>query len=75
VSAPGAPPIVVIGTTNDPATPLSGATALADQLPDARLVVFEGEGHTAYGRSDCVDDAVDEYLLTLNPPPDGMRCS
>ena len=75
VNASGAPPIVVIGTTNDPATPLSGAVALAEQLPDGRLLVYEGEGHTAYGRSECVDDAVDEYLLTLTPPDDGTRCS
>jgi pimeloyl-ACP methyl ester carboxylesterase len=76
VDAPGTPPIVVIGTTNDPATPLSGAKGLAAQLADGRLLVYEGEGHTAYGgRSDCIDDAVDEYLLTLTAPADGTRCS
>jgi hypothetical protein len=76
VNAPGTPPIVVIGTTNDPATPLSGAEGLAAQLADGRLLVYEGEGHTAYGgRSDCIDDAVDEYLLALTAPADGTRCS
>lgn len=75
VHAPGAPPIVVLGTTNDPATPLSGARALASQLPDARLVIYVSEGHTAYGRgSSCVDDAVDNYLVKLTLPTNGTRC-
>ena len=41
----------------------------------ARLVVFEGEGHTAFNRgSDCVDDAVERYLVDLEPPADGLEC-
>jgi pimeloyl-ACP methyl ester carboxylesterase len=75
VRAAGAPPIVVLGTTNDPATPLAWAQALASQLESARLVVFDGEGHLAYGRGDeCVDGAVDAYLVDLEPPPPGLRC-
>ena len=71
----GAPPIVVIGTSNDPATPFKWAEGLASQLESARLIVFEGEGHTAYNRgSDCVDDAVDRYLIDLEPPADNTRC-
>lgn len=76
VHATGAPPIVVVGTSNDPATPLSGARALASQLSSGRLLVYQGEGHTAYGRgSGCVQDAVDRYLVSLVPPKDGTRCN
>jgi pimeloyl-ACP methyl ester carboxylesterase len=73
--AAGAPPIVVLGTTNDPATPLKWARALASQLESGHLVVYRGEGHTAYARGNsCVDGAVDRYLVDLTPPPDGLTC-
>ncbi len=76
VHATGAPPIVVVGTSNDPATPLSGARALASQLQSGRLLIFEGEGHTAYGRgSGCVQETVDRYLVSLVPPKDATRCN
>ena len=39
------------------------------------LMTYEGEGHTAYGRSNaCVQDAVDHYLLTGEAPADGTVC-
>ncbi len=73
--ATGAAPILVIGTTNDPATPYAWAEQLADLLSSGVLLTFEGEGHTAYGRSNqCIEDAVDAYLLTGEPPADGTRC-
>jgi pimeloyl-ACP methyl ester carboxylesterase len=75
ITAKGAPPIVVIGTSNDPATPLKWAVSLANELESGHLVVFEGEGHTAYQHGDdCVDDAVDDYLIDLKVPEDGLRC-
>jgi pimeloyl-ACP methyl ester carboxylesterase len=75
VKGAGAPPIIVIGTTNDPATPLRWAEALADQLESGVLLVLEGEGHTAYARGNaCIDDAVDRYLVDLEVPADGTRC-
>ncbi|GAA2722042.1 alpha/beta hydrolase [Cellulomonas aerilata] len=75
LTAPGAAPIVVIGTTNDPATPYVWAQGLAEQLESGVLVTWEGEGHTAYGRSnDCVADAVDGYLLEGTVPEDGLTC-
>lgn len=75
VSAPGAAPIVVIGTTNDPATPYVGAQALAKTLDSGVLVTFEGEGHTAYGRSNsCIADAVDGFLIDGSVPKDGLTC-
>lgn len=73
--AEGAPPIVVVGTTGDPATPYEWSQSLAQQLPGV-LVTYEGEGHTAYGygRSSCVDRVVDAYLISLTVPSPGTRC-
>lgn len=75
ITAEGAPPILVIGTTNDPATPYAWSEGLADQLRSGVLLTWEGEGHTAYGRSnDCIADAVDAFLLEGTVPEDGTRC-
>jgi pimeloyl-ACP methyl ester carboxylesterase len=76
IEARGAAPIVVVGTTRDPATPYRWARALSAQLSSARLLTYEGDGHTAYGRgSTCVDSTINAYLLRGTPPPDGKRCS
>lgn len=76
IEAKGAAPIVVVGTTRDPATPYRWARSLSRQLSSARLLTYEGDGHTAYGRgSDCIDDAIDTYLLRGTPPAEGKRCS
>ncbi|MDO8143344.1 MULTISPECIES: alpha/beta hydrolase [unclassified Isoptericola] len=75
VAAPGADPIVVIGTTNDPATPYVWSEGMADALDSGVLVTYEGEGHTAYGRSnDCIADAVENYLIEGTVPEDGLTC-
>jgi pimeloyl-ACP methyl ester carboxylesterase len=75
VSAQGADPIVVIGTTRDPATPYEWAVRLRKQLAKAALITFDGDGHTAYSRSNtCVDRAVDAYYLEGTLPEDGLRC-
>ncbi|MDR1512989.1 MAG: alpha/beta hydrolase [Propionibacteriaceae bacterium] len=76
ITAAGAAPIVVVGTTGDPATPYSGAVALAEQLESGVLVTFDGEGHGAYGRSDnaCVRQAVERYLLEGEPPAEDLSC-
>ncbi|OMI88433.1 proteinase [Streptomyces sp. M1013] len=76
IEAAGATPIVVVGTTRDPATPYRWAEALSDQLSSGRLLTYEGDGHTAYGRgSTCVDSAINTYLLRGTAPDDGKRCS
>jgi pimeloyl-ACP methyl ester carboxylesterase len=73
--AEGADPILVIGTTGDPATPYEWSTALAEQLESGVHVTWEGEGHTAYGRSnDCILDIVDSYFTDGTVPEDGARC-
>ncbi|MHC0432005.1 alpha/beta hydrolase [Streptomyces sp. O3] len=73
--AKGAAPIVVVGTTRDPATPYEWAEALAAQLDSATLLTYDGDGHTAYGRgSTCIDTAINRYLLQGDPPPDDTTC-
>jgi pimeloyl-ACP methyl ester carboxylesterase len=75
LTASGAAPILVVGTTNDPATPYAWAQGLADELESGVLLTWQGEGHTAYGRSnDCIADAVDEYLLEGTVPKEGTTC-
>ncbi|GAA1942474.1 alpha/beta hydrolase [Agromyces allii] len=75
IAAEGAAPIVVIGTTNDPATPYAWAVSLADQLDSGVLVTYEGEGHTAYNKSnDCVAGAVEQYFIDGTVPTDGTTC-
>jgi len=71
VTAPGSPPVVVIGTTGDPATPYAWSVALADQLSKGVLVTYRGDGHTVYreGSSKCVRDVVNHYLVTRVAPP------
>ncbi|CAL9526549.1 alpha/beta hydrolase [Streptomyces sp. enrichment culture] len=76
IEAKGAAPIVVVGTTRDPATPYRWAQALAGQLSSGRLLTYDGDGHTAYGRgSACIDRTINAYLLRGTPPKDGKRCS
>ncbi|MFI6034321.1 alpha/beta hydrolase [Streptomyces sp. NPDC051315] len=76
IEAKGAAPIVVVGTTRDPATPYRWAQSLSRQLSSARLLTYQGDGHTAYGRgSACVDSTINAYLLRGAPPAAGKRCS
>lgn len=75
LSAPGALPIMVIGTTNDPATPYPQAQALAKLLKSGVLITYNGEGHTAYTRSNsCVDTAVDRYFIYGRIPKSDPQC-
>ncbi|MER5749087.1 alpha/beta hydrolase [Streptomyces sp. NPDC002088] len=76
IQAKGAAPIVVVGTTRDPATPYRWAQSLARQLSSGRLLTYVGDGHTAFGRgSTCIDSAINTYLLHGTPPANGKRCS
>jgi pimeloyl-ACP methyl ester carboxylesterase len=71
----GAAPIVVIGTTRDPATPYEWAKSLAEQLDSGVLISRDGDGHTGYNKgNECVDDAVHAYLLDGEVPDDGLSC-
>jgi pimeloyl-ACP methyl ester carboxylesterase len=70
----GAPPVVVIGTTGDPATPYEYAVSMARQLRSGVLLTFKGQGHTAYGQSGCVQQRVVAYLVDGAVPRDGSTC-
>ncbi len=75
VTGPGAAPIVVIGTTRDPATPYEWAKALAGQLESGIFVSHDGDGHTVYGDGNrCIDRLVEDYLVNGEAPRDGVEC-
>ncbi|MFT4123551.1 MAG: alpha/beta hydrolase [Microbacteriaceae bacterium] len=75
ITAAGSPDIVVVGTTNDPATPYAAAQALAAELENGHLVTYDGEGHTAYnGSSECVDATVDAYFVDGTVPASDPLC-
>lgn len=75
IHARGAAPILVVGTTGDPATPYAWSKSLAEQLDSGQLLTWEGNGHTAYGGdASCVNDAVDAYLISGTMPKEGLTC-
>jgi pimeloyl-ACP methyl ester carboxylesterase len=75
IDANGSKPIIVLGTTRDPATPYEWSEALAGQLRTGVLVTREGDGHTAYGSGNkCIDEVVDDYLVEGKVPKDGTTC-
>lgn len=76
VHAEGAAPILVVGTTGDPATPYKWSEALAEQLDSAQLLTWQGNAHCAYGRgSSCITKAVDGFLLDGQLPEDNLTCT
>jgi pimeloyl-ACP methyl ester carboxylesterase len=69
-------PIVIVGTTGDPATPYAWAKGLAKLLPNSDLLTYVGDGHTGQGRGNgCIDDAIDAYFLKGILPSVGLRCT
>ena len=70
----GTVPILVVGTTNDPATPYVGAQDIHRRLARSRLLTFQSTEHGAFTRSDCVDSVIDAYLLDGHLPPTGKGC-
>ncbi|WP_338748624.1 alpha/beta hydrolase [Janibacter alittae] len=76
IEAKGADPVLIVGTTRDPATPYEWAVRLHEQIDNSAMITHEGDGHTAYMRqNDCVDSAVEEYWLTGElPEGDELTC-
>jgi len=73
--AHGAPAILVVDTTNDPATPWEWGVAVSKQLESGHLLTHRGNGHTIYAQGNsCIDAAVNAYLIELIVPPDGQSC-
>ncbi|MGY5128913.1 alpha/beta hydrolase [Streptomyces nigrescens] len=72
---PTAHPVLVIGTTYDPATPYSGAQAMAKELAHARLLTHHGYGHTALlNPSSCINAYESRYFIDGTLPPAGAAC-
>ncbi len=71
----GAPPILLVGGTNDPATPYEEAVAVSKQIEGSVLLTRQGNGHTSYDSSACTHAAEDAYLLNLTLPAAGTTCS
>ena len=76
ITGKDAGPIVVVGTTGDPATPLEGSQKMADALEDGHLVVVVGNQHTGYGVNECSSSAIEDYLIDPvgHVPAAGLRC-
>ncbi|HEX4434454.1 MAG TPA: alpha/beta hydrolase [Acidimicrobiales bacterium] len=75
VAAPGAPPILVVGTTNDPATPYAWAVNVSKELDRGVLLTHDGDDHVAYFSSACVRADVQTYLASGQTPPSGTTCT
>lgn len=72
--AEGAPPILVVGTKGDPATPYEQTPRLAEMLGVGVVLTWDGEGHTAYPETRCIASAVNKYLIEVKPPKPGTVC-
>jgi pimeloyl-ACP methyl ester carboxylesterase len=75
LTADGAPPILVVGGTNDPVTPYAWAQSVNRQLAGSVLLTRNGNGHTSYFASTCIQQAEDAYLINLTLPTDGTVCT
>jgi pimeloyl-ACP methyl ester carboxylesterase len=74
ITGKGAGPIVVVGTTGDPATPLDSTRKMALGLEQGILIVVDANQHTGYGANNCVVKAVDDYLIKLTVPANETTC-
>lgn len=75
ISASGSAPILVVGSTNDPATPYAWGVSLAKQLSSGVLLTRNGHGHVSFLRNNtCIDSAVTDYLVNLTVPAAGTVC-
>jgi hypothetical protein len=67
-------PVLVVGNFFDGVTGYDGARSTSRLLTNSRLLSYAGWGHTAYGRSECTEEFVDEYLEDGALPPAGTVC-
>ena len=74
VTGTDAATILVIGTTNDPATPLESTRKMAEALKRSVLLTVDDDGHTAYVRNSCTRKVVGAYLIKLELPDEGKVC-
>jgi pimeloyl-ACP methyl ester carboxylesterase len=74
VDAAGSPPVLVIGSLGDAATPYAQAVRVAQALAEGVLLTVEIDGHVAIGDSPCATEAATRYLVDLTTPAKGTRC-
>ena len=71
----GDAPIVVLGGTDDPATPLRWAQEMVTNLgSNASLLTFRGEGHGQVFISRCVDEIAKELFKFGRKPKNNIEC-
>jgi hypothetical protein len=75
VSATGAPPILLVASSGDPATPPAWAAAVEAELAKGVLVTWQGVSHVAYYYSPCVRAIDQAYLVDGTVPARGTSCS
>ena len=69
-------PVLIVSRTSDPATPVDWAQTLHEEIPHSGLITWDSRGHTAYLQgSDCIDTAVDRYLVNGTLPKANVQCS
>ena len=68
-------PVLVVGNYFDPATRYEGAQTVAGLLPNSRLISLSGWGHVSLFLSQCMDQAVADYLLDGTLPAAGTVCN
>lgn len=69
-----APPVLVVGATLDASTPFVWSARIAAQISGSRLLTRNGYGHISYDKSRCVQQKVDNYLISLTLPAHGTIC-
>jgi pimeloyl-ACP methyl ester carboxylesterase len=74
ITGAGAPPVLVLGNTGDPATPFASTESMVASLASAVLVTIESNNHGGYGTNECVNETVHRYLIDLTVPEVGTRC-
>ena len=79
LAAKGSAPILVVGTTGDPATPYAMAQHVATLLQNGHLITYHGNGHTAYNKDTtpadkCVNAAVDDFFVHGTVPKSDPQC-
>ena len=74
VTGKGSGPVIVIGTTGDPATPIESSRKAAKALEQGIFLTVKADQHTGYGLNECIVDAVDTYLIDLVVPKNDKVC-
>ncbi|MER7825364.1 alpha/beta hydrolase [Streptomyces sp. NPDC096097] len=74
IDHPGAPPMLLVGTRGDPATPYEWTEETAERLGSAVIVDHKGEGHTGFASSPCVREYINEFLLYGRLPSGTRAC-